>query len=69
MTFLFLRAKYEEIAYLIVNAFNPAMLRALNRAGIFWTKGRSQFLYDKFPAAAADSFFITPLDGDRCYFP
>jgi len=69
VTFLSLRAKHKEIAYLIINAFNPAMFRALTRAGTFWTKGRSQFLYDKFSAVAVDSFFVTPLDGDRCYFP
>lgn len=67
--FVFLRTQHKEIVSLNINAFNPEMSRALNQAGIFWTKGRAQFLYDKFPLIKGDDYFATPLDGDRCYFP
>lgn len=67
--FSFLLEQHREIAYLTINAFNPAMFRALSQAGTFWTKGCSRFLYDKFPVINGDNFFTTSLDGDRCYFP
>ncbi len=69
MVFLFLQEQHKEIVYLAINAFNAAMFKALSQAGVFWIKGRSRFLYDKFPVIDGDSFFATPLDGDRCYFP
>ncbi len=67
--FLFLRSKHKEVVYLAINSFNMPMFKALSQAGTFWIKGRSRFLYDKFPVIDGEGFFATPLDGDRCYFP
>lgn len=74
---LWLAKKNENKIMLIkLNSFDENIENILFRFGFFWRYGKSRFLYkhttEHEPAIAgyaSDSFYATPLDGDRCFFP
>jgi len=65
----------KKIIFIKISPFVKGMEDSLTKFGFFWKKGRSRFLYRKseennlIEDYFQQSFYATPLDGDRCYFP
>ena len=59
--------QYTEVTCVSMYPFNDNMRRAMNRMGILWNKGKATVMYSKF--GDVSSYYATPLDGDRCFFP
>lgn len=74
---LWLVKKSEKKALFIrIRPFDKTIEDCLRRFGFFWHKGKWGFLFRDFGENNPEigerlqhSFYATPLDGDRCYFP
>lgn len=53
--------------YILINPAGEILPQALNRSGFLFYRGHGRFFYRNLDIRPGDSFYATPLDGDRVF--